>query len=88
MPSFTYISENEVAICRELRFATYRNITLWIYGRLGRKVRRVLPSCVVTAILRVSVNNHNSMMVDPFGHVWDTVVIVSEKRFSFSFSFS
>jgi len=35
---------------KEMRFAAYRNVVLWIFGTLGKSVRRVLPSCVVRSI--------------------------------------
>jgi len=41
---------------RQLRFAAYKSVTLWLYGRLGRRVRRVLPACIVSAIRRAFPN--------------------------------
>ncbi|XP_033099836.1 P2X purinoceptor 7-like [Anneissia japonica] len=35
---------------RLYRYTAYRSFTWWIYGKLGRKVRRVIPACVVTCI--------------------------------------
>ena len=32
------------------RFAAYKNYIYWIYGKLGRNNRRVVPACAVTAI--------------------------------------
>lgn len=35
---------------RTFRYAAYRQFTWFLYAKLGRGVRRVIPSCVVTAI--------------------------------------
>lgn len=35
---------------RSLRYAAYRQFTWWTHGYLGKKVRRVIPACAVTAI--------------------------------------
>ena len=35
---------------RNYRYAAYRQYVWWIYQRLGRKQRKVIPSCVVSAI--------------------------------------
>lgn len=35
---------------RALRWAAYRQFTWWIHGYLGRRVRRVIPTCVVHII--------------------------------------
>ncbi len=35
---------------RQYRFFAYRQFTSWCWGWLGRKVRVVLPSCVVTKV--------------------------------------
>ena len=32
------------------RFAAYNSYIYWIYGKLGRNNRRVVPACAVTAI--------------------------------------
>ena len=32
---------------RELRYAAYRQFTWWLYGKLGRSHRRIIPACVV-----------------------------------------
>ena len=37
-------------ICRTYRYAAYRQFTMWIYGHLGRHIRQVVPSCVVSFI--------------------------------------
>lgn len=48
------VSKLTIVLFRELRYAAYRNVASWIFGRLGKKVRRILPSCVIAAIRRVS----------------------------------
>ena len=35
---------------RSYRLAAYRQFIHWTYNRLGRGVRKVLPSCVVNTI--------------------------------------
>ena len=35
---------------RSYRLAAYRQFIHWTYNRLGRGVRKALPSCVVSAI--------------------------------------
>ncbi|XP_057294677.1 uncharacterized protein LOC130623215 [Hydractinia symbiolongicarpus] len=32
------------------RYANYRQFTWWVHNRIGRAVRRVIPSCVVNKI--------------------------------------
>ena len=32
------------------RFSPYKKYISWIYGRLGKRIRQVIPSCVVWAI--------------------------------------
>ena len=35
---------------RSFRYAAYRQFTWWVHGHLGRKIRRVIPSCAVKKI--------------------------------------
>ncbi|XP_014669580.1 PREDICTED: uncharacterized protein LOC106810659 [Priapulus caudatus] len=35
---------------RVLRLAGYRNFTYWVHKRIGRRVRRVIPACVIASI--------------------------------------
>ena len=39
-----------VVIFSNYRYAAYRQYIWWVYGRLGRKRRKVIPACVVLAI--------------------------------------
>ena len=40
------------SLCRLLRLAAYRQFTHWAHEMLGRGVRIVIPSCVVSAVRR------------------------------------
>ena len=44
MPVFT------INFFRNWRFAAYRSYIYWVYGKLERRKRKVIPSCVVIAI--------------------------------------
>ncbi|XP_075738736.1 P2X purinoceptor 7-like [Rhipicephalus microplus] len=46
-PDFLEASE----IHRRYRYTTYRQFALWVWRRLGRKKRVMLPSCVGSAIM-------------------------------------
>ena len=35
---------------RAYRMAAYRQFIHWTYSRLGRGIRRIIPSCVVAAV--------------------------------------
>lgn len=43
-------------LSRSLRYAAYRQYTLFIHGRLGKHVRCRIPSCVVASIRRAYPN--------------------------------
>ena len=47
-------------INKSFRHAAYRQFILWVYGRLHREDRRVVPSCCVKAI--------RQKYPDPSGH--------------------
>ncbi|XP_041420024.1 P2X purinoceptor 7-like [Xenopus laevis] len=40
----------QAAYMRGIRRAAYRSFTTWVYGYLGTGNRKVIPSCIVTAI--------------------------------------
>ena len=48
------INENLIHGCiivvRAYRLAAYRQFIHWTYSRLGRGIRKVVPSCVVAAL--------------------------------------
>ena len=35
---------------RSLRYSGYKQYTWWVHNRLGKGVRRVIPSCALSAI--------------------------------------
>lgn len=35
---------------KNMRFGCYKQFTYWVYNRLGRGIRKVIPSCVIWAI--------------------------------------
>jgi hypothetical protein len=49
-------------LSRTLRLAAYRQFTWWIHSKLGRKVRRVIPACVV-ATIRAAFSEESEMYV-------------------------
>ena len=47
---FTEINYSYPVTSRNLRYASYRQFTWWVHNRLGRHVRRVIPSCAISRI--------------------------------------
>ena len=45
---------------RSLRYAAYRQFTWWVQVKLGRHVRRIIPSCAVSAIRKAFPENDNN----------------------------
>ncbi|XP_062523092.1 uncharacterized protein LOC134197757 [Corticium candelabrum] len=43
-------SITEPLTCRLLKLTSYRQFTYWVHRKMGREVRRVILSCVVTSI--------------------------------------
>ena len=39
-----------IIVVRPYRLAAYRQFVHWTYSRLGRGIRKVIPSCVVAAV--------------------------------------
>jgi len=39
-----------IVIFSNYRYAAYRQYIWWVFGRLGRKKRKIIPACVVLAI--------------------------------------
>ena len=39
-----------IVIFSNYRYAAYRQYIWWVYGRLGKKRRKIIPACVVLAI--------------------------------------
>uniref|UniRef100_A0A3B4WFR9 P2X purinoreceptor 7 intracellular domain-containing protein n=1 Tax=Seriola lalandi dorsalis TaxID=1841481 RepID=A0A3B4WFR9_SERLL len=35
------------------RYASYRQFTWWVHGRLGRRIHRLIPSCAVSKIRNI-----------------------------------
>ena len=44
---------------KSLRHVGYRNYTLWVHNRLGRGIRKVMPSCAIWAIRNAHPENRN-----------------------------
>ena len=46
----TYLPRKSNVPNKSYRYAAYRQFTWWVHDNLGRHVRRVIPSCVVSRI--------------------------------------
>ena len=44
------LSLSKYSVFRAYRYAAYRQFTWWMHGWLGKRVRRVIPSCAVNLI--------------------------------------
>ena len=58
---------------KSLRYAGYRQYTWWVHNRLGRGVRKVIPSCAIWAIRDTHPADGNSAYV-PFQEARDEII--------------
>ena len=67
---------------RELRYAAYRQFTWWLYGKLGRSHRRIIPACVVHHIRTRFPNDITPMMmIQQYRLLGKTVVVWINKLY-------
>ena len=45
-----YAFSTQYSRFRAYRYAAYRQFTWWMHGWLGKRVRRVIPSCAINCI--------------------------------------